>query len=443
MDDKPLRAGFLPGVKSFIRRGRNSPTAQNTFWLGSSSVMNGLLGALASAILARSLGIEEFGTLTLLVTIMNLMTDLGDLGITSTFVRFGSESLASNNSRRFGQILAVMLRMKLLLCLLVVAVMLLFLRPIIGWLFTHVDSDITSLLLAAVLAGALSIVAGMFYPIFQSFGNFRTYSLLSVMKTVLKVILVFVVLVLLGITSVSAALWVEIASVVIFIVVAYKFSPVRSFSLREYDRTVQTQIFSFGKWLLLYQLVTIIGGKLDVFFIGGLGTAQALGTYGAATKITGNVIAITNSYYAVLVAQISAAVGSLENMKRLQHRALVVVCGIAVAIALLAVIAPIVVSILFGEEYAATTPVLQVMCLGLIATVAAYPINAVLFARGKTAAFPIMAIVSTVSLIAGNLYLVPRFEAMGAAIAFSLSAGLSLFSVGVYYLAVGRHEVHA
>jgi O-antigen/teichoic acid export membrane protein len=65
------------------------------------------------------------------------------------------------------------------------------------------------------------------------------------------------------------------------------------------------------------------------------------------------------------------------------------------------------------------------MCLGLVFTVLAYPVSAILFAQKKTSIFPLMAILSAAGLIGGNFVFLPRWGATGAAVAFSLSAFLS------------------
>jgi len=44
------------------------------------------------------------------------------------------------------------------------------------------------------------------------------------------------------------------------------------------------------------------GGRLDLFFVGGLADANALGMYSAASKIASVVVIVTNSYLLVLSA---------------------------------------------------------------------------------------------------------------------------------------------
>ena len=411
-------------------------SVSNTLWLGSSSVVNGLLGAVSSALLARYLGLGDFGTFTLVLSLMNLMTDLGDLGMTSTFVRFGSESVAKGNMDRFQRVLTIVLRTKILLGIVICAGSVLFLRSVVGFVFTHVDDRIASYFLLSLVAVALGIAASIFYPMFQSFKDFRTPSLLSVVRILCKLVLVVLCLVVFSRISITIAIWIEIATLILFLGLNSYYSPVRTFTT-SVDRQLQREIFSFSKWLTLYQIIALIGGRLDIVFVGGLADARALGLYGAASKISALVTSVANSYYAVLVTEASSS-ASGEVLRQRRRNAFVIVAMISGGIVALGALASPIVRLVFGSQFADASVILQIMCVGLILTVLAYPVNATLFALNKSAVFPIMSAVSVSVFLLSNLALIPRLGAVGAAIAFSLSAGVALLVSLTFYFFIAR-----
>jgi O-antigen/teichoic acid export membrane protein len=137
------------------------------------------------------------------------------------------------------------------------------------------------------------------------------------------------------------------------------------------------------------------------------------------------VTAVTNSYYAVLLSSVSVAAATPGAISVRRRQARIITGGLSAGMALLALLAGPVVRILYGTTYQDAIPVLQIMCIGLVFTVLTYPVSAVLFARKKTAAFPLMAGLSAAGLIGGNIALLPLWGAVGAAVAFSFSAFLA------------------
>jgi O-antigen/teichoic acid export membrane protein len=411
---------------------RTSPTLKNTFWLGSASVVNGLLGAVSSAVLGRALGVKEFGTFTLMLTLIGLMTDLGDLGLTSTFVRFGSASVAEKNQGRFRDVVAVILRMKIALTVIILLVSVFFLRRMIPLLFGHVDQQLSGYFGLALATVLLGIAVGIFYPIFQSYQDFRTHALLTVARAGTKLLLLLALVGLLVRLTVLYALWVELAAVVLFLLLSYGRSPFRKFTLRVENGDVQRAMLAFNRWILIAQILSVISLRLDIFFVGGMLDSGSLGLYGAAGKIAALVVTVVNSYYAVLIAGVSASSG--EELMRKVRNAWKAVGAMIAGVMLLALLSEALVLILYGHNFDASGMLLRLMCIGLAFTVLAYPLNAVLFARNFSGVFAAMAVASLGAVVVGNLLLIPRYGATGAALAYGLNALASFLVSASAYL---------
>jgi O-antigen/teichoic acid export membrane protein len=265
----------------------------------------------------------------------------------------------------------------------------------------------------------------------------------SISQPFLKVVIltVFVYGAVSGPLKVGDALWIEIATAGGLLLISYLCVPRKVVSFRKTDRALRNRMLSFNKWLSLYYILSLVGGRMDLFFLGGLADSYALGLYGAASKIASIVVIVTNSYLTVLLPELSSAI-TPEMIRRKQRHSILIVSLFAIGILFLALIADIVVDIVFGPKFAGTGTMIRVMCIGLLCIVGAYPLNATLFAWNRSDVFPIMSGAGIAALIAGNALFIPRMGALGAAMAFSLSGVVGILMSGVIYFLHSRKRAH-
>jgi O-antigen/teichoic acid export membrane protein len=286
------------------------------------------------------------------------------------------------------------------------------------------------------------MIASFFPPIFQSHRQFRTLAAVSISQPLMKVVVlvVFVYAFMSSSLRVGDALWIEIATGGGLVVLSYLCAPRNVISFRKADTQLRRRMLSFNKWLSLYYILNLVGGRMDLFFVGGLADARALGMYGAASKIASIVVIVTNSYLTVLLPELSSAI-TPEMIRKKQRHSILIVSLFGLGILLLALSADLVVAIVFGPKFVGTGTMIRVMCIGLLCVVAAYPLNATLFAWNRSEVFPIMSAAGIAALIAGNAIFIPRLGALGAAVAFSLSGvvGILMSSV-IYFLHLRKRE---
>ena len=437
-----MKAGLPDRMREFVRRLWNSRTVENTFWVGASSAMGALLGAVSTAFYARILGVGEYGVLMLIISIVTMMVALADLGIGGSIVRFGAEMLAREDAAGYRAVLNVALRAKLVLSALVLMGAVLLLNPIVGMVFKHVDSAITSYFLLSLAAAGLGMLAAYFPPVYQSRRWFRTLAAVAVSGPALKVAVLAVVTYTVSAITVGNAVWIEIAAAAGLLCVSFLSAPKNTVVFTRMDRSLSRRMLSFNKWLSLYYIINLVGGRMDLFFVGGLADATALGIYGAASKIASIVVIVTNSYLTVLLPELSAAI-TPEEIRKKQRNAILIVGLFSLGIAALALLADVAVAVVFGPKFAAAAMMIRVMCVGLVFTVASYPINATLFAWNRSEVFPIMSVAGIAALIGGNAYFIPRMGAAGAAVAFSLSCTVGFCMSSVIYFHHVKTRLHA
>jgi len=424
-----------------VRKGVKTPTFANTGWSAMGTVANGMVGAVSSAILARFLGIADFGTLVLVISILNLVSELADFGLGSAIVKFGAPALEQRNPERFHLVASLVFRLKLLLGAAVLLVAVLFVGPIVSSVFGHMDDQVKWYFQLSLVAAGLTIVGSIQLPIFQAHRSFRTLAIVISSRYILKLVLLLGAMAVVTQWSVEIGVWLEIASAVAFVVFGFSLTPVRKLSLGLRDAKLQREVLRFNRWISLQQIITLFGGRADVFFLGGFSDANALGLYGAASKIAGVIQLAASSYYSALLPEFSAATSSAEMSHR-RRSSLGVGVLLIVAIGIAALCAEPVSVLLFGEEYREAGTILQVMSIGLAFHVLAHPFMAVLFASNRSALLPIVSGISMGVFIFCNVLLVPEYGPIGAAAAFS-AGGCATFLMALGCSKKGKGPVAA
>jgi O-antigen/teichoic acid export membrane protein len=436
-----MRAMFS-AVRSNVVNAIKSTTVGNTGWLASGLLVSGIVGAISSAIFARYLGLAGFGVLTLTFSVMNLFTDLADLGLVSSIVRFGSESLSKGDKSRFESVLGVVLRFKVILAGTILLCAWLFVPALAGYVFGHVDEKVAFYCRLGLIAAALNVVANVFPAIFQAMQQFRTSALVGASRFVAKLVMIFACMGLVSEWSVSLGLGIEISSLALLVVVSFAFSPVRRFLFFLRDKPLERQILDFNRWIALSQAIALLGGRLDVFFVGGLADARALGLYSAASKVAALVNVLMYSYMTVLLPEFSSNVSTGMLRGKFKH-AVVIVTIMAIGVGVLGLIATPLVLVLFGKDFGESAPLLQIMCIGMTFMVLSYPMNATFFALNKSHVFPLMSGISLLAFISANLYFIPRIGVTGAAVAFSVGGAVTFLTAAVaLFVLKGKRLLH-
>lgn len=116
----------------------------------------------------------------------------------------------------------------------------------------------------------------------------------------------------------------------------------------------------------------------------------------------------------------------------------------ASAAAGLVALAPDLLGVVFGERYRSSAPLLRVLALALFCVHLTYPHTTALIAAGFGGAFTRLTLAAAALNVAANLYAIPRFGPMGAALTtLATEAFVLLGGVGALVRRVGVHGVTA
>jgi O-antigen/teichoic acid export membrane protein len=228
--------------------------------------------------------------------------------------------------------------------------------------------------------------------------------------------------------SVWALIWSGLAGRVAMVVMSYMFHPYRPRFEFKWERF--KPLFHFGKFVLLQTILVFLCTQGDDAFVGKYLTAQALGLYQmayrlsnmAATQIAHVVGRVTFPAYAKIQDQPERLAAALRRTFRLVSAAV-----LPVSLGLLAVAPEVIEVVLGGGKWRAMTPSLQVLCIyGLTRALTASfaPIYRARARMDITVWFQLLRLL----VMAAAIYPMSRsWGVTGASIAVTLSGPVVLF----------------
>lgn len=188
-------------------------------------------------------------------------------------------------------------------------------------------------------------------------------------------------------------------------------------------RTLLSPLVREGWPLFLGSLAVVVYMRIDQVMLGWMAPERELGLYGVAVRVAEVAfflpMALQAAFYASLVrahardpARFDAHMQRLYDVMALASYAAIVGIGVAAALLL---------TLVFGEAYAASLPMIIVLLLSLPAVFLRGARGAMLTVRGWLWTIPATASTGAVANILLNVWLIPHYGGMGAAWATVIS----------------------
>lgn len=400
-------------------KGEARAIAGNAGWLLFDRMVRLLLGFLVGAWVARYLGPAQFGEFAYLLAFLAFFQAIANIGADAIVVR----DLASGDAEP-GAILGATLRLRLLAGVACWA----------AWLLVTValhPGDGAALLLAAVVGGALLFQAADTVDLwFQSRSQSRRTVLAKLSAYLLASgVKVALILVEAPLFAFAAAVAFEFALVALSLAIAYRLYPAPArWTWRAAEaRRVARAAFPF----MLSGLSVVVYMRIDQLMLKGLRGDYELGIYAAALPLSQlwNVIPVTLAIsFAPMIARRKKEGGQAYEDALLQVFRLFGVIALAASV-LTAALAPFLIGLVYGEEFAAAAPVLAIHVFSNIFVALGAAQGLWLTNEGLGRLSLIKTAIGGVIAVCGNLIAIPILGATGAAfvtlISFAASAWLS------------------
>jgi O-antigen/teichoic acid export membrane protein len=395
-----------------------------------------LLGFLSSILLARGLGPGGMGQYALVQSISDTVTSLADPGVSQTAIRYASIAAARGDSE--GQLAVIRWAFRLrLLAVLGMSAVLFFVIPSVAERLWH--SGGLSPLMRIGLLGAVFLSLGSVPVIY--FQSLKRFGMNAVILTGQGVISFggVAVLALLGLLTVERVVVVMVAAAGLAALLACVLIPRRAmtagrspagehFSLRSVWRVPRSAPASsggledagpeeFAFYLLLSTVIVMITVRLDLWLMGVYLEPSQIGLYNIASRTALPLMFLLTALSTALWPRASAVATVLEVQallrKTLKVSVLVSVAGVAYAI-----VVPLLIPVLFGDVYAPSVLLAQIISLGYCIAIMANPMTMVGYSFGMARIYWVVNLLQMVIVLALLVLLLPRIGVLGAAMTF-------------------------
>ncbi|MBI5577878.1 MAG: oligosaccharide flippase family protein [Deltaproteobacteria bacterium] len=195
----------------------------------------------------------------------------------------------------------------------------------------------------------------------------------------------------------------------------------RTGRMRSVDFRLVSDSFHQGKWLLLALMASVIFGRMDLLFLTRYADFESIGVYSVAAQLILFVDLAVGALSGICLPKAGKAVRS-DSLLRIFFKENLVMIGVLLCgIAVMVLIAPILVDLLYGVSYSTAGSILRILLCGWTFRVMFIPFSFLFVAFGDTRTrFMLEAWKSLVGL--SLLYwLVPLQGLYGAAYAMSLT----------------------
>jgi O-antigen/teichoic acid export membrane protein len=282
--------------------GRLDPVTRSWAVMAGGSVARLGLGFVASVLVARFLAPADYGAYVVLGTVAGLAGVLADPGLTQAVVK---RIATAPDESRAAHLASSFVWLRAAAATVLVLVLAIGSRPLAGAMLGRPDlSGYLVLALLGVLATALS---GAVSTLLQASRRFGRLSVVLLVNSGLTALLAAGLAVGGWLNLGTALVILGVGTSLVSAVLGWRFLP---WLLRRPSNgglpAEAAQLFRFGRWLWLGDLLALAATQLDVLLVGRWGSLVAAGSYGLALSLASKVDVINHSLYTVLLPSAAA-----------------------------------------------------------------------------------------------------------------------------------------
>jgi len=400
-------------------------------------------GFFTTILIAKGLGPEGLGVYGLILTIPNFITNISDLGIGQTALRYAAKTSALHDQESQFAVLRWAFRLRIMLIVLfsIIAIAVI---PVISSSIWH-RSELTYLFLLSLLISFFNVLSAVPAIYFQSNNKFiinsiiRTGQLLISFSGILIIaltrkwniqILVFV--------TVCASF---ISSVVFILSVPRKallssndfslWNTLGFFGLLKPPCTTtvsnnRDNIGHFTLYMIVSSVVVSITLQLDMWLMGAYLNNEQLGLYNAAGKFTLPLVVLLGAINTALWPRVSRAT-TAEQIKKLMKSTLFFSIILFVGSFLYSLFFPIFIPIIFGKRFTNGIIIGQILSFRYCIALLFIPISVIGYSMDMAKNYWWINIIQLFAVLISDLILLPILGAKGAAISLVINESIGSF----------------
>lgn len=387
------------------------------------------------AMLARKLGVEQYGVYSYLLSWVAIMAITSSFG----FEHVNSKNVAVLKVKNKNERLVVLVFTSYI-CVLFVSLVCLALLTLFSNKLINVDVY-KSAFLACLFLIPLQAFIHVNIGILRGFKSQMLSVLLSdVGRPVLGCFLVYLIFQLFN--DFSAATAIRLMACASLVVLSVGFYSVYRYVKRIWVQPPWLKVFGsvivWGKYAIpfvLYTGVTQVERNIDILMLGRLDSLESVGIFSVVSRIT-TLILLINVALGTVASPIFSELKATNKLNELQlYIKYVVVATTVIAIIIAGICLKFGETILlfFGEEYIAGYATLKIICIAQVVKAVAGPVLVLSVATGRQNVLLMFSVVTLVVHALLNLVLIPIYGSIGCAYAILISILVLSFGMAAHY----------
>jgi O-antigen/teichoic acid export membrane protein len=402
----------LPTIISSFRKILRRKSIQHLGFIYSGRMASAVLRFVASVAVARALGAERLGVLTIAAVIMGLSGRLLEMGLTTTMVRKLAFFISANDDEKAVGIFKRIYFLRLQVSS-VFVVLAYFLAPIVAEKLYHSAALTGPLRLAALGAFAFNVWE-------HSDGTLRAlerFKQIAIINTCTQFVRASLILLFAysAILNVENTMMINIGEIIIAYTVASLFIPRRFYSTRVYERYPLRDIFSYSGWIFLFSIIFMLFDRLDVLMLGYFKAETEVGLYAVAFTLIRPFELIPETFNTVFLPKVAKYTKKLQVFRYMRDTLKVTSFVGLLGVILIFVANPLILT-LYGDQYAESVKLFQVLVGAFILLTILHPFSLISHSLNKPQILVAMAGINLTLNFVGNLIFIPPYGALGAAV---------------------------
>jgi len=399
------------------------------------AIVSAILGYLLRILLARNLTIEEYGLFYAVFAFVNVVASFRGFGVGQALIKYIPEYKLKAKYSLIKKGVLYYFFLQLISFIIILGVVFLFADKLAVDYFKDLNS--TNLLFLLALSSVFVIFESVFHVLFLGYKKSGHYAFTTFFQMLLVVIVTFVLL-RFEVGYLSPAYGYLIASIISGITYYFLF---RKISPKFFEAKCSFD-FKFFKKLTLFGLPltasAIIGssiGQLDVLIITYFVDLKEVALYSVALPISMLLRQFAKSISLIIIPVSSEMYYQnkellIEGVKNIHKYVLLMITPIAL---IMAIFAPLIISMFFGDEYLGATWALRILAVSAIFYSIAHINSNLLLGVGRPGLnAKIMVGISLIALVL-DLFLIPFYGIIGAALGVFI-ASFTMFFISLIYL---------
>jgi O-antigen/teichoic acid export membrane protein len=403
------------GAQSELRK-----ITANTFWIVTDNILNIFAGLIVAAWVAKYLGPSIYGQLSFAIAFVAIFVPIVTLGLKEIMIR----NIIRHPDQKY-LILGTAFTMQFISGLIVL---------ILSYVLALIISPEDQLVQVLIAIITVSLVFRTFNLTLINWFESQLLSKYIVWARNIALIIISIVkigLILLdaSVVAFALAILVEILLIGIGLVFLYQFSGERIIRWR--IKLQQAKLLLQDSWpLIISGLAVAIYMKIDQIMLGKMASSEALGIYSAAVKVSELwyfiPLALASSFFPSIIRSRIYLTNEVFN-KRIQAFFDLMAGSAYLIVIPLVLIAPQLINILFGQEYAEAGKILQIHIWAYLFISIEVARRQWLMVENMTKFAMIATIIGAGVNIGLNLVLIPKYEGLGSAWATLISYAVAGF----------------